>query len=118
MRESFTGRIVWRNWSLDLFKRRRGDWVKKIQGVSSETVVPGSEKSKPSDARGKGGKMGAGNPNKAGGGGGKTAIEMARERFAEGKRAKENGGVRMAGVRGNKVEKSKGKGARETGITA
>lgn len=31
LRDSYPGRIVLRNWSLDLFKRRRGDWVKKVK---------------------------------------------------------------------------------------
>jgi len=29
LRESFVGRAVWRNWKMDLYKRRRGDWVKQ-----------------------------------------------------------------------------------------
>ncbi|KAF2175043.1 PLP-dependent transferase [Zopfia rhizophila CBS 207.26] len=29
LRESFVGRAVWRNWRMDLYKRRRGDWVKQ-----------------------------------------------------------------------------------------
>lgn len=28
LRESFVGRAVWRNWQMDLYRRRRGDWVK------------------------------------------------------------------------------------------
>ncbi|RAL59992.1 hypothetical protein DID88_000618 [Monilinia fructigena] len=31
LRDSWTGRIVWRNWSMDLFKRRRADWVKRVK---------------------------------------------------------------------------------------
>ncbi|KAH8644946.1 ARM repeat-containing protein [Alternaria alternata] len=27
LRESFVGRAVWRNWRMDLYKRKRGDWV-------------------------------------------------------------------------------------------
>lgn len=29
LRESFVGRAVWRNWRMDLYKRKRGDWVKQ-----------------------------------------------------------------------------------------
>ncbi|OCK84907.1 ARM repeat-containing protein [Lepidopterella palustris CBS 459.81] len=29
LRESFVGRAVWRNWRMDLYKRRRGDWIKE-----------------------------------------------------------------------------------------
>ena len=94
LRESFTGRIVWRNWSLDLFKRRRGEWVKKIQSGAPENVGAGGDKSKTFKAGVKGGKLGRGatkNTHKTTGAARKTAIEMARERFAESKRAKEIG---------------------------
>ncbi|CZR64331.1 related to Nucleolar protein 9 [Phialocephala subalpina] len=39
LRESWTGRIVVRNWSLDLFKRRRGDWVRKVKSSGAEAVA-------------------------------------------------------------------------------
>ncbi|KAF8860683.1 ARM repeat-containing protein [Acephala macrosclerotiorum] len=39
LRESWTGRIVVRNWSLDLFKRRRGDWVKKVKLAGREALA-------------------------------------------------------------------------------
>ena len=29
LRESFVGRAVWRNWRMDLYKRKRHDWVKQ-----------------------------------------------------------------------------------------
>jgi nucleolar protein 9 len=29
LRESFVGRAVWRNWRMDLYKRKRPDWVKQ-----------------------------------------------------------------------------------------
>jgi nucleolar protein 9 len=32
LRESIFGRAVWRNWSMDLYKRRRGDWLAKAKG--------------------------------------------------------------------------------------
>ncbi|PVH73735.1 ARM repeat-containing protein [Cadophora sp. DSE1049] len=38
LRDSWTGRIVLRNWSLDLYKRRRSDWVKKIKESSLEKL--------------------------------------------------------------------------------
>lgn len=79
---------------MDLFKRRRGEWVKKIQSGAPENVGAGGEKSKSFKAGVKGGKLGRGaakNAHKTTGAARKTAIEIARERFAEGKRAKENG---------------------------
>jgi nucleolar protein 9 len=33
LRESFFGRAVWRNWSMDLYKRRRGDWLSRAKGL-------------------------------------------------------------------------------------
>jgi nucleolar protein 9 len=33
LRDSFTGRIVWRNWNMDLFKRRRAEWIKKVKEI-------------------------------------------------------------------------------------
>lgn len=32
LRESPCGRKVWKNWWMDLYKRRRGEWVKKVRG--------------------------------------------------------------------------------------
>jgi nucleolar protein 9 len=33
LRESVYGRNVWRNWSMDLYTRRRGEWATKAKGV-------------------------------------------------------------------------------------
>ncbi|RAL15860.1 RNA-binding RNA processing protein NOP9 [Aspergillus homomorphus CBS 101889] len=35
LRDSFVGRAVWRNWSMDLYKRRRGEWAAKAKGLDS-----------------------------------------------------------------------------------
>jgi nucleolar protein 9 len=32
LRDSFVGRAVWRNWAMDLYKRRRGEWTAKAKG--------------------------------------------------------------------------------------
>jgi nucleolar protein 9 len=37
LRDSFVGRAVWRNWSMDLFKRRRGEWTRKAKGLEERT---------------------------------------------------------------------------------
>ncbi|KAJ5950832.1 uncharacterized protein N7479_009245 [Penicillium vulpinum] len=37
LRDSFVGRAVWRNWSMDLFKRRRRDWTHKAKGFEERT---------------------------------------------------------------------------------
>ncbi|OJD13675.1 hypothetical protein AJ78_05890 [Emergomyces pasteurianus Ep9510] len=33
LRDSFLGRAVWRNWSMDLYKRRRGNWISVAKGL-------------------------------------------------------------------------------------
>ena len=33
LRDSFYGRAVWKNWSMDLYKRRRGEWTQKAKGL-------------------------------------------------------------------------------------
>jgi nucleolar protein 9 len=41
MRNSFAGRAVWKNWKMDLYKRRRADWVKMSRAnADSEAFVP------------------------------------------------------------------------------
>ncbi|KAL4810561.1 nucleolar protein 9 [Aspergillus unguis] len=58
LRDSFVGRAVWRNWAMDLYKRRRGEWAAKAKGkdMGSNTGASGE---KP-----------------------KSRIEMARARYA------------------------------------
>ncbi|KAJ5749044.1 uncharacterized protein N7511_010740 [Penicillium nucicola] len=47
LRDSFLGRAVWRNWSMDLFKRRRGEWTRKAKGIEERTqYVEGGERPK------------------------------------------------------------------------
>lgn len=122
LRESFTGRIVWRNWSLDLFKRRRGEWVKQIQDVDSDKALASAEKSKVSETSGKraeasakGAKGAATKPLGGLGGERKTAIQLARERFAANKEGKDGKG-RMVEAKGKKGEKSRGHGTGANGI--
>lgn len=111
LRESWTGRIVWRNWSLDLFKRRRGDWVRKVKeagiaasaeafkaaAASNPVPVDGDEpREGAADNKARGKKGRRGNGGKSGKGGnpadeGKSAIQLAREKFAKTKVAKASG---------------------------
>jgi nucleolar protein 9 len=67
LRDSFVGRAVWRNWSMDLFKRRRGEWTRKAKGLADRT-----ESSE-----------GAERP--------KSKIEQARARYAATREAAEAG---------------------------
>ncbi|PYH40823.1 RNA-binding RNA processing protein NOP9 [Aspergillus saccharolyticus JOP 1030-1] len=55
LRDSFVGRAVWRNWSMDLYKRFRGEWAAKAKGLDQ--------------ARGPGERP-------------KSRIELARAKFA------------------------------------
>jgi nucleolar protein 9 len=108
LRDSFAGRIVWRNWSLDLFKRRRGEWVNKIKSESAShspsrpAILQASEVAFDEGAvkeEGKEGKKSKDNKQKKdnksklpqesfkgkGNTGGKSAIQLAREKFAAAK---------------------------------
>ncbi|KAF4636137.1 hypothetical protein G7Y89_g1930 [Cudoniella acicularis] len=119
LRESWTGRIVWRNWLLDLFKRRRGEWVNKIKALAAEksqaqpqqapvedvdlesTATKPSSKKKKKKNKNKDGKKEAAplEPTTK-----KSAIQLAREKFAAKKLA---GGT---GVNQSKLGKAKGQG--------
>ncbi|GAB1211737.1 Nucleolar protein 9 [Aspergillus terreus] len=46
LRDSFVGRAVWRNWSMDLYKRRRGEWAAKAKGLDGENAAGERPKSK------------------------------------------------------------------------
>ncbi|KAL4897047.1 hypothetical protein BDV59DRAFT_190886 [Aspergillus ambiguus] len=46
LRDSFVGRAVWRNWSMDLYKRRRGEWAAKAKGLDGENTSGERPKSK------------------------------------------------------------------------
>ncbi|RDW67853.1 hypothetical protein BP6252_09249 [Coleophoma cylindrospora] len=92
LRDSFSGRIVWRNWMMDLFKRKRGEWVSKVKngeggssasaGFISKTAAMHEETAAPKEKDTKGGKAAAGGKKK-------TAIELAREKFAKTKLKKQ-----------------------------
>ncbi|RKF62042.1 Nucleolar protein 9 [Erysiphe neolycopersici] len=107
IRNSFYGRIVWRNWSLDLFKRMRSDWVRKVKNtpvkLSTVMSIPSSSNTttttttttttmnndmkesvklvdrKKNKNRSSQGFMPPPGPTESIG---KSAIELARERFA------------------------------------
>ncbi|KAI9929057.1 Nucleolar protein 9 [Aspergillus wentii] len=65
LRDSFVGRAVWRNWSMDLYKRRRGEWAAKAKGRDQQS----------DGSNGQGGRP-------------KSRIELARAKFAA--KAEEN----------------------------
>jgi nucleolar protein 9 len=59
LRDSFLGRAVWRNWSMDLYKRRRGEWTARAKGIEREATSTEGSGERP-----------------------KSKLELARERFA------------------------------------
>ena len=38
LRDSFSGRSVWRNWMMDLYRRRRREWISRAKGSSMEVA--------------------------------------------------------------------------------
>ena len=76
LRESYSGRAVWRNWMMDLYKRRRVEWISKAKGTQDAEVAHANPKSRDGAV--------------------KSGIELARERFAAtraGKAAKGRPGI-------------------------
>jgi nucleolar protein 9 len=63
MRESFVGRLVWKNWMMDLFKHRKIDWIAKAKAEEREAR---SAAAKSGEAK-------------------RSGIELARDRFAAAK---------------------------------
>ncbi|KAL2367853.1 rRNA processing protein Nop9 [Blastomyces gilchristii SLH14081] len=60
LRDSFVGRAVWKNWSMDLYKRRRGHWIAVAKGL--ESVNPSNSENRQPP---------------------KSNLDLARARFAE-----------------------------------
>lgn len=81
LRESSCGRAVWRNWKMDMYKRRRGDWVRQSQNKASNDGFQTFEEVD-------GGASGNGNGGK-GEGVKKSPLQAARERHVREKAAKE-----------------------------
>ena len=81
---------------MDLFGRKRGDWVKKVQGtpaqISKSYVNNTISENKEVTGDGKGGK----GKGKADEGRTKTGIELAREKFAQNKAKKGTGVNKIA----------------------
>lgn len=74
LRESSCGRAVWKNWKMDLYKRRRADWVKQSKVKASND---GFQSFAELDATKE--KEGCGK---------KTPLQLARERHARNKQKK------------------------------
>ncbi|TKA65453.1 hypothetical protein B0A55_09671 [Friedmanniomyces simplex] len=84
LRDSGHGRAVWRNWKMDVYKRRRGEWIKQSKvkasndGFQSFAEIDGKEKG-----------VVDGESGTAATTTGKTALELARERHVKRKTVQE-----------------------------
>jgi len=93
MRESYSGRAVWRNWSMDKFKTRKQQW---FQLAKEEAAAAAAPDGKPIERK-------------------KTAIELARERHAAQKKmgfatgANSNSGNKRSAVAATDMEEVDGK---------
>ncbi|KAI7117577.1 PLP-dependent transferase, partial [Hortaea werneckii] len=79
LRDSSHGRAVWKNWKMDLYKRKRHEWVRQSKiKASNDGFQSFSELEQNKE---EGGQRAAGGGG-AGGGAGKTPLQLARERHA------------------------------------
>lgn len=92
LRDDFIGRVVWRNWMCDLFKRKRGDWISKVKAGEGGSAVSNRQHGNTASEQVNIGKEAAKAKENGKGSsklnGGKTAIQLAREKFAANGRAK------------------------------
>lgn len=92
LRESVCGRAVWRNWKMDVYKRRRAEWVHMSRVKASNDGFQSFSELEDAKRRGRReeerernageGKDGAGAGRK------KSALELARERHVRNKAAR------------------------------
>ncbi|KAF2767334.1 PLP-dependent transferase [Teratosphaeria nubilosa] len=89
LRESSCGRAVWKNWKMDLYKRRRQDWVKQSRvKASNDGFQSFSEIDKGKKLDGQAAKEPANGDSAVANGIKKTPLELARERHAKRKAEK------------------------------
>jgi nucleolar protein 9 len=85
LRESPCGRAVWKNWKMDMYKRRRGDWVRQSKNKASNDGFQSFSELEDVKKNGAVGSVEA-PPQKK-----KSPLELARERHAKKKADKESG---------------------------
>lgn len=83
LRDSAPGRKVWKNWRMDIYKRRRSEWVRQIRAEAGnqgfQSFPDGDDEASPTTRiNGPGKTTPAAVPAKKE----KTRIQLARERFA------------------------------------
>jgi nucleolar protein 9 len=129
LKEDFVGRVVLRNWMVELFIRRNTEWISQVRegeaGALVKPVIQGAAgvAAEAANAAPSGGANVNGGKNKfAGKGGvkgkaanpdGKTALQLAREKFA----AKKAGGAADGGAGGKPLQR-KGNKATSANATA
>ena len=108
LRESFVGRAVWRNWHMDLYRRRRSDWVHQSRSAASNDGFMSFPENK--DGASESPKSSQGNNKPAG----KhlSAIELARQKHAANKaaQAKKEQKKEKHAAKANAGTSTKGKG--------
>ncbi|KAH7378671.1 armadillo-type protein [Pyrenochaeta sp. MPI-SDFR-AT-0127] len=108
LRESFVGRAVWRNWRMDLYKRKRNDWVKQSRYTAGNEGFQSFPENKDNAA------LPHGLHNHRSGKH-MTAIELARQKHAAAKAAQAKAGSkkekkeRRVGTSSTSSGSSKGK---------
>ncbi|OBT81428.1 hypothetical protein VE02_10115 [Pseudogymnoascus sp. 03VT05] len=100
LRDDWVGRVVLRNWMVELFVRRKVDWITKVkEGEGGKTVAVAPKEDEGDAAEVK--KPFPSKTAKGKGGDGKSAIQLAREKFAAGKSKGEMKVVRGKGTGAN-----------------
>jgi nucleolar protein 9 len=95
MRESHVGRAVWRNWKMDMYKRRRRDWVSESRAsAGNESFLPFPEENGNGTSDETEHSKGKLNKDKH-----LSAIERARLKHAAAKQQKENTANKQKGKR-------------------
>jgi hypothetical protein len=87
LRESPCGRAVWKNWKMDMYKRRRGDWVRQSKNKASNDGFQSFSELEDVKKNGAVGSTEAPAQKK------KSPLELARERHAKKKAEKESGKI-------------------------
>lgn len=85
IRESFVGRAVWRNWKMDLYKRRKLDWINQAKfggDAGGGSVATLNLRADPKE---------------------RSGIELAREKFAAAKARKSKNGRLGSGTGANGI---------------
>jgi hypothetical protein len=107
LRESPCGRAVWKNWKMDMYKRRRGDWVRQSKNKASNDGFQSFSELEDVKKNGAVGSVETAVPAQKK----KSPLELARERHAKKKADKESGKIPAASRPKSSGRSSGGAGA-------